>query len=571
MTTTPPPFRADDTARLAALHRYELGDGSSVDPDLDAIVRLAALLCRTPIAAVSLVDATRQRFIARQGLRVTDTPRDVALCARTIRGRDVFEVPDARLDADFAGTALVTGDPHVVFYAGAPLLTPAGDAIGALCVIDHVPRVLSADEREVLRLLARQVMQRLEQERALEALRALGRERIAHLEQLRRYADATAHSERRLQLVLQAVDAGVWDWDLTTGIVHFSPRFAELLELASDGPLSVEQVFIAIDDRELEDLHAAFGDLFTRRTERLWQEFAVRTADADPRWLRFRGQVTAWSPDGTPRRAVGLVVDITNDRRRDQQLRAAQKLDALGGLAAGVAHEINTPLQVVSHNLDFLAAQCTHALTTLGAPAADALRELHDDVTGAIAESIDGLDRVTHIVRALKEFSHQGSTARERVDMNQMIEHAIALTRHEWKFVATIDRDLAAGLPPVSAAAYECGQLLVNLLVNAAHAVLAATRPGQKGTIGVGTRNLGSQVEVRVWDTGIGIPEDIRARIFEPFFTTKGVGLGTGQGLATARAIVERHGGAIAFETEVGRGTTFVVRLPAAAGAAQAA
>jgi signal transduction histidine kinase len=542
------------------------------DPDLGALVRLAALVCRAPIAAVSLVDQTHQWFLAGQGLALSGTPRALAFCDQTIRGREVFEVEDARRDPEFATSPLVTGDPHVVFYAGAPLLPPSGQAVGALCVVDHQPRTLSADEREALRLLARQVMRRLEQDRALAALRALGRERVAHLEQLRRYADVTAHSEQRLALVLQAVDAGVWDWDLVTGEVHFSPRFAELLELASDSPLPIEQLFIAVDDHELEALHAAFGDLFARRLDRLWQEFAVRTAGGDPRWLRFRGQVTTWGDDGAPQRAVGLVVDITRDRRRDDQLRAAQKLDALGGLAAGVAHEINTPLQVVSHNLDYLASQCGEVVASIGtARPDDDVRALHDDVAGAIAESIDGLDRVTHIVRALKEFSHQGGAVRERVDVNQMIEHAIALTRHEWKFVADVERDLAPGLPPVPAAGYECGQLLVNLLVNAAHAVLAASRPGARGRIGVVTRRIGAQVEIRVWDTGTGIAPDIRDRVFDPFFTTKSVGLGTGQGLATARGIVERHGGTIAFDTEVGRGTTFVVRLPAAPGAAQAA
>lgn len=568
----PPHRSAGETARLLALDRLELVEDGPGDPDLEAIVRLAALVCRTPVAAVSLVDATRQRFLARHGLTLSETPRDIAFCDHTIRQAGVFEVPDARVAPAFAGTPLVAGEPHVVFYAGAPLTTAAGDAIGALCVIDHEPRTLSDEEREGLQHLAHLVMQRLEQQRAVGTLRALGRERIAHLEQLQRYADVTAHSEHRLALVLQAVDAGVWDWDLDRGEVHFSPRFAELFELNSEGPLPIEDLFIAVDDRELETLHAAFGDLFGRRVERLWQEFAVRTAGGDPRWLRFRGQVTTWGDDGSPRRAVGLVVDMTLDRRRDDQLRAAQKLDALGGLAAGIAHEINTPLQVVSHNLDYLAAQCDHVVTTLqGDRPDDGLQALHDDVTGAIAESIDGLDRVTHIVRALKEFSHQGPASHERVDVNQMIEHAIALTRHEWKFVAEFERDLTPGLPAVPAAAYECGQLLVNLIVNAAHAVLAATRPGTKGRIGVGTRRVGPLVEIRVWDTGIGIPIDIRDRIFEPFFTTKNVGHGTGQGLTTARAIVERHGGTIGFDSDVGRGTTFVVRLPAAPGAAQAA
>lgn len=566
------PSRAGETARLAALRRYAPTDQDAA-VDAGAIARLAAMLCRAPIAAVSLVDATHQRILASHGACLTTTPREVALCEHAIRAAGVVEVPDARLAPDVADAAMVTGAPHAIFYAGAPLLAPGGEPIGAVCVMDRQPRVLTAAEREGLQLLAQQMMGQLEQARSLAALRVLDGERVAHLERLQRSADATAHHEQRLALVMQAVDAGVWDWDLATGEVHFSPRFAELFELASDGPLPVEDLFSTLDDRELEELHTRFGELFSGRVERLWHEFTVRTAGGGPRWLRFRGHVTTREADGSPRRAVGLVVDITSDRRRDEQQRAAQKLDTLGGLAAGIAHEINTPLQVVSHNLDYLASQCDHVVTTLGQRIDDpALRTLHDDVSGAIAESIDGLDRVTHIVRALKEFSHQGGTAaRERVDVNRMIEHAIALTRHEWRFVASFERDLAPGLPAVPAAAYECGQLLVNLIVNAAHAVLAVTAPGQKGRIGVATRSDGHQIEIRVWDTGTGIADDIRDRVFEPFFTTKRVGLGTGQGLATARAIVERHGGTIGFDTEVGRGTTFVVRLPVSPDAAQAA
>ncbi len=373
---------------------------------------------------------------------------------------------------------------------------------------------------------------------------------------------AVLPDDARLALVLQAVDAGYWDWDLTSGLVTVTARFAELFRLDGEGARPVSAVFAAVDDVDLEGLHAAFADLFARRAERLRHEFAMRVPSGDPRWVRLRGQVTAWSPAGEPLRAVGLAIDVSDDRRRAESLRTAHKLDALGALAAGVAHEINTPLQFVSHNLDFLASQCAaleHGLVPAGDDDAAALRH---ELTAAIAESIDGIDRVTHIVRALKEFSHRGRTGPERVDINQMIENAVTLTRHEWKLVATVERELTPGLPAVAAAPHECGQLLVNLLVNAAHAVRAATRPGQKGRIAIRTSLVDGEVEIRVRDTGTGMPPEVVPRIFEPFFTTKGVGQGTGQGLSTAKAIVERYGGAISFETALGHGTTFVVRLP---------
>ena len=575
LESTPLPRRrpGDDAARVAELRGFGVLD-TAADADIDALTRLAAHLCHTPVAAVSLVDADRQWFLSRLGIAAPETPRGVSFCTHAIEGDGIFEVPDATHDARFAGTPLVTGDPHIVFYAGAPLVTPEGHAIGALCVIDHTPRTLTADEREALTLIGRQVMRRIEQQRALKALQAFSNERVAHLEQLQQYAGTLALSEQRLAMVLAAVEAGYWDWNLVTGEVTFSPRFGELFLLDCDGPLPVEDVFAALDDPELEGLHTTFADLFSRRIDRLHEEFQVRMPDSEPRWIRFRGHVTSWGDGGDPLRALGLAVDITLDRQRDHQMRTTQKLDAIGSLAAGVAHEINTPLQFVSHNLDFLAAHCATVSTGLGAtmPTDDAdTRLLHDEVTGAIAESIDGLERVTQIVRALKEFSHQGRGGRERIDINQMIENAITLTRNEWKFVAAVERDLAPGLPPIAAAGYECGQLLVNLIVNAAHAVMAAGTAGRKGLISVRTRLVNGQVDIRITDTGTGIAPEIRDRVFEPFFTTKSVGKGTGQGLATARAIVERHGGTIDFETEVGRGTTFVVRFPIAGGSQQAA
>lgn len=573
----PPPHLPTDAARLDELRSFDVLD-TAADADIDALTRLAAQLCGAPAATVSLVDTDRQWFLSRLGVGATETPRDVSFCTHTIGGEDLFEVRDATIDPRFAGTPLVVGDPHVVFYAGTPLRTSSGHAIGALCVIDHAPRTLTDDQREVLRLLGRQVMRRLEQQRSLKVLQALSQDRRVHLEQLQHYADTLALSEQRLAMVLAAVGAGYWDWDLVTGTVTFSARFGALFHLPGEAPLPVEALFAALDDPDLEALHGAFAELFTRRTERLLYEFQIRQPDREPAWIRFRGQVAAWSAAGEPLRALGLAVDITEDRWRDEQMRTAQKLEAIGALAAGVAHEINTPLQFVSHNLDFLATQSGAMAERLTVPADDPsgtdhddARTLHDDVASAIAESIDGLDRVTRIVRALKEFSHQGRGGLERVDVNQMIENAITLTRNEWKFAAVVERDLAAGLPLVTAAGYECGQLLVNLIVNAAHAITATGVDAPRGVITVRTRLVHGQVEIRLSDTGTGIPAEIQARMFEPFFTTKRVGQGTGQGLATARAIVERHGGTIGFETEVGRGTTFIVRFPAASGSVQAA
>ncbi len=175
---------------------------------------------------------------------------------------------------------------------------------------------------------------------------------------------------------------------------------------------------------------------------------------------------------------------------------------------------------------------------------------------------------MARIVKAMKEFAHPGTEDKTSVDLNRAIQNVIIVARNEWKYAAEVATDLEPNLPTVPGLPGELNQVFVNLLVNAAHAIEAGRRSHeQKGTITFTTRKMGSMVEVRISDTGCGIPEKIRDRVFDPFFTTKPVGQGTGQGLAIAHAVVvKRHGGSITFESEVGKGTTFIVRLPIVTG-----
>ena len=169
------------------------------------------------------------------------------------------------------------------------------------------------------------------------------------------------------------------------------------------------------------------------------------------------------------------------------------------------------------------------------------------------------------IVRSMKEFSHPGGEEKQAVDFNRAVESTLTVSRNEWKYVAETITELDPDLPLVHCLPADCNQVILNLIVNAAHAIADKMEKegGEKGTIAVGTRRDGEWIELRVTDTGTGIPEPIRPKIFDPFFTTKAVGRGTGQGLAIAHSIVtEKHGGMITFETETGRGTTFIVRLP---------
>jgi signal transduction histidine kinase len=202
---------------------------------------------------------------------------------------------------------------------------------------------------------------------------------------------------------------------------------------------------------------------------------------------------------------------------------------------------------------------------------------LRQEIPSAIHESLEGLGRVTTIVRAMKDFSHPGADCMEATDLNRSILSTIEVCRNRWKYVADLQSDLAPDLPLVACRVAEFNQVVLNLIVNASDAIADAMTTRlkdnglNKGLIRVSTRLMGDVVEVRVSDNGNGIPDAAQAHMFEPFFTTKAVGQGTGQGLALAwRVIVNEHSGKIFFETQPGSGTTFVIQLPVK-GAAKAA
>jgi PAS domain S-box-containing protein len=278
----------------------------------------------------------------------------------------------------------------------------------------------------------------------------------------------------------------------------------------------------------------------------------------------------------------------------DMQLRQSQKLEAVGQLASGIAHEINTPIQYVGDNTRFikdafgslrkivvnyqelLAAAKNGAFTPeLAAKAEKALEDadidyLFQQVPSAVNETLEGVERVTKIVRAMKEFSHPGGKEKTAADINCAIESTTTVARNEWKYVSDLKLDFDRDLPSVPCFLGEFNQAILNLVINASHAIADVVKrhPGTKGVIAVKTRRDGNFAEVRVSDTGTGIPEKNRPHIFEPFFTTKEVGKGTGQGLSLVYgSVVKNHGGTVTFETEEGKGTTFIIRLPLAASA----
>jgi PAS domain S-box-containing protein len=303
---------------------------------------------------------------------------------------------------------------------------------------------------------------------------------------------------------------------------------------------------------------------------------------------RLRWVVTPGEMRGEPC-LRGLMLDITQQRKLESDLQQAQKLESVGRLASGVAHEINTPVQFITDNVHFLrdstielaafieALRASNQAVLDGAPSLQAasaaaateaqvdLPYLLDDMPKAFQGCIEGLKRVATIVRSMKEFAHPDSTEKSGIDLNRAIQSTLVIASNEYKYVAEMETHFGE-IPTVMCHAGEVNQAVLNIIVNAAHAIGDVVKDTHgRGKITVTTRQEDDSVIISIADTGGGIPEHIRARIFDPFFTTKEVGKGTGQGLAIARSVlVDKHDGDLTVETEVGVGTTFHLRLPIA-------
>jgi PAS domain S-box-containing protein len=415
---------------------------------------------------------------------------------------------------------------------------------------------------------------------------------IAAAVQRQRSEEALGESEERFRQMAESIGEVFYMVSVETNeLIYLSPAYEEVWGRSLSDPATMSTDFI--DAILPEDRHILFTDMELSQsgqgeTQRVFDYRIVRP-DGAIRWIRNR-TFQILGEGGRPFRVAGVASDITEQKQLEEELRRANRIEAIGHLAAGIAHEINTPIQYIGDNVRFLDGSYADVRLAL-----DAYRSLLEEAgAGAVsparvaeiaatvekadveyvlreaprasAQALDGVQRVAEIVKAMKEFSHPGTGQKVPTDLNQAIRSTTTVARNEWKFVAELVTDLDETLPMVACLPGELNQAILNLVVNAAHAIADRQHESgldEPGLITVTTAAHGEFVEVRVSDTGTGIPDEIRGRVFDPFFTTKEVGRGTGQGLTFVHSIVvEKHGGTVAFETEAGVGTTFVVRLP---------
>ena len=384
-------------------------------------------------------------------------------------------------------------------------------------------------------------------------------------------------------------------WELDTLHLRFryvGPQAEEVLGMPASGFLVPGFLEKNLHPEDRYKTIAAFEMVATRGAGDI--EARVRRADGSYRWLRFIASSSGVPADDESRNTLspvirGMMFDMTQARQLELELAQAQKLESVGRLASGVAHEINTPVQFVTDSVYFVREAvtgfveltekyrvlCAAALegkfieeaahTAQDAEEAADLPYLLEQVPKALARSLEGLDRIATIVRSMKEFAHPDQKEMAATDLNQAIQSTLVIARNEYKYVAELELDLGE-IPPVRCFMGDLNQVVLNIIVNAAHAIADVVKgTDQRGRLGVRTRQEGESVLIEISDTGTGIPEAARAHVFDPFFTTKEVGKGTGQGLAIARSVVcDKHGGELTFETVSGAGTTFRVRLPIA-------
>lgn len=322
-----------------------------------------------------------------------------------------------------------------------------------------------------------------------------------------------------------------------------------------------------------------------------WHELVGRTVRGDEIYIELvSSKVTVDDRDFF----TAIIRDVTRRKQLETQLAHSQKMESVGQLAAGIAHEINTPIQYVGDNVRFLddafqniqrLLDCYKQLSSAVGNKNDtsAILEqieaieleadvdfLCEEVPEAIKQSLDGALRVAKIVRAMKEFSHPGGDEKQVIDLNRAIDSTLTVSKNEWKYIAEMKTNFDEALPLVACFPSDLNQAVLNIIVNSAHAIEAKAKsdPQAMGNfISISTRRNNDLVEIQIEDTGTGIPEHLINRIFDPFFTTKEVGKGTGQGLAIVYSvIVDKHGGSIDVDSTLGVGTKFFLRLPLSSG-----
>jgi PAS domain S-box-containing protein len=530
------PFPKNELERLTKLSEYEI---LNTPPEklFDDIVKLATIICGTPIGLATLIDKDKQWFKAKVGvpIEMVETDRSIAICSHTILNNEPLVIPNLSEDVRFSNNPLVTGETNVRFYAGVPLTTEDGFNLGALCVIDQIPRQLTPEQVESLQYLAQQLVNQLE-------LRKINIK-------IEREKNQTT---REFNDLLTSLDNCVWSFPVEkeNSDSYLSPSAEKVFGYSIEYLSIPSNIFKIV---HLDDLNSFKEWLRSLTDKNSYLEYRLIQSNGDVVWIESKARI--FSENGIPLRLEGISMNITDKKNtyaliqtQNEKLAISAKLAALGEMSASISHEIKNPLSVISNSAAYLAV----------------LAENSDTVDSKeIIECAEMIERTviktSKIINSLKAFSRTGSSDPfVLTNLNSIVEDILSLCKH--KFVSanveftypTVDKNIK-----IECRSSEVYQVLINILNNSFDAIESQS----KKWINLDFKDANDFVEFNITDCGSGIPLAVQAKIFDSFFTTKDIGKGTGLGLSISKKIIESHGGSLSIDNNC-KNTRFIIKLP---------
>jgi signal transduction histidine kinase/ActR/RegA family two-component response regulator len=554
------PIPLDEVERLAALRRYEVLD-TPPEAIFDHVTKTLSRTLDIPVTLISLIDSSRQWFKSTCGLDISETPREVAFCAHTIMGEGVMVVPDATKDRRFASNPLVVGPPHIRFYAGMPIRTRDGLNVGTLCAIDMKPRELTPAQADTLSELGMLVADLFELR--LQAKRVVDIEQAARIDTETRMLEksrALIESDERFREVASQIPGVVYQFKIDPegkwSFPYVSPTIRSALGLDPQAVMNDPEVWfnaVVPEDRSL--LKASIFETYRTLEPWRWEGRALNAA-GEVSW--FRGSsVPKRQPDGSVL-WNGFVLDQTDLRKTQEQLRQAQKMEAVGQLTGGVAHDFNNLLAVIHGNAELLS----------------------DDIGGG-NDSLRAIQRAvmrgSELTQQLLAFSRRQSLRPQAIDLSRLVSDLARLLGRSLGETIGIQYDIERNCWPAHADPGQLENAIVNIAINARDAMpeggllrisCANVNLGNADIEDLGIDketdpvNAGGYVRIAVSDTGTGMAPEVAAHAFEPFFTTKEVGKGSGLGLSMVYGFARQSGGFARIDSPPGLGATIEIYLP---------